>query len=92
MSLSREVCLALVVEDIQNGPWTPIHLDHIISANGANSTIRTLLFPGLKMPYAGSSTWPDIMPEKNVSKGTLYFLHDRCIRYYMKKGHNVMYV
>jgi 2-polyprenyl-6-methoxyphenol hydroxylase-like FAD-dependent oxidoreductase len=74
-----------------DGHSESLHPDLIIAADGANSSIRKILFPELRMPYSGYLTWRGVIPEKNVSEETKRFLHDKCIRYFTGRSYIVVY-
>jgi len=65
--------------------------DIVIAADGANSRMRKILFPELKMPYSGFLTWRGVVPEKNVSEETRRLLHDNCIRCFTDRSYIVVY-
>ena len=47
-----------------------IKADLVIAADGASSTIRQILLPGIKRTYAGYFAWRGIVPETEISKET----------------------
>lgn len=47
-----------------------LEADIIIAADGANSTIRSLLLPDTIRPYAGYVAWRGTVPEARLSKDT----------------------
>lgn len=77
-------------ENIATGESLQLHPDMIIAADGANSTVRKLLFPELENPYAGFLTWRGVIPETYVSNATLKFLDDNAIRYWTDNGYIVV--
>ena len=92
VSISHESLVTVVFEDVLSGRSGTMQPDLIIAADGANSTIRKLLLPDLKIPYAGFLTWRGVIPELNVPKETLDLLLNKCINYSTGNGYIVMYV
>ncbi len=62
--------VTLMFEDLINGGKGHLHPDLIIAADGSNSSIRQLILPQLRKPYAGYFTWRGTIPEKDVSDET----------------------
>jgi 2-polyprenyl-6-methoxyphenol hydroxylase-like FAD-dependent oxidoreductase len=73
--------VTVTFEDVTTGISTKLHPDLVVAADGANSTIRKLLFPKLESPYSGYLAWRGIIPERNVSEETMSFLKDNAIWY-----------
>ena len=92
VAYEKESGLTITSEDVGTGLSTSLHPDLIIAADGANSTIRKLLFPELETPYAGYLTWRGVIPEKSISEETLNFLHEKAIRYCTDGSYIVVYV
>ncbi|TVY15875.1 2,6-dihydroxypyridine 3-monooxygenase [Lachnellula arida] len=69
-----------------------LHADLVIAADGANSSVRKLLFPKLNMPYSGYLTWRGVVLERDVSVETRSFFHDQCIRYRYDRSYIVIYI
>ncbi|KAL6713341.1 hypothetical protein ACLMJK_008806 [Lecanora helva] len=62
--------IRLTSKDLINGGTEEIDADLTIAADGARSTIRDLLLPGLPDHYAGYVVWRGVIAEKDVSAET----------------------
>jgi 2-polyprenyl-6-methoxyphenol hydroxylase-like FAD-dependent oxidoreductase len=91
ISYEKSSGIALTFEDVEQGDFQIIHPDLVIAADGANSTIRKLMFPNLDVPYAGFFTWRGVIRETDVSEDTRALLEDKCIRYRTDGGYIVAY-
>ncbi|KAK8905636.1 hypothetical protein QC760_005558 [Botrytis cinerea] len=65
---NKEAGLSVTYEDVQTGSNEVLHPDLIIAADAAGSATRKILFPDLKVSYAGFLTWRGIVPENVVSQ------------------------
>lgn len=91
ISHRKDSGLTISFEDIENGICTSLHPDLVIAADGANSTVRRILFPKLEAPYSGYLTWRGVVPETSISKETMDFLRDKAIRYRLDGSYVVVY-
>ena len=76
-------------DDLINGGGGSAYADVVIVADGANSSIRQKLLPGLKHEYAGYIVWRGTVPEKDVSEETVKLIEKRFTAYVMKRGYTV---
>ena len=83
--------ISLTFEDVEQGGSKVLYPDLVIAADGANSSIRKLLFPELEVSYAGYLTWRGVVPENDVSEETRKFLDDKCIHYRTDGGYILAY-
>ena len=74
-------------DDLINSGGGSASADVVIVADGANSTIRQKLLPGLKHKYSGYVAWRGTVPEKGVSKNTVKLIEKRFTGYPMKRGY-----
>ncbi|KAF7940820.1 uncharacterized protein EAE97_007006 [Botrytis byssoidea] len=92
VSYNKEGELSVTYEGVQTEKNEVLHPDLVIAADGTGSVTRNIVFPNLKTQYAGFLTWRGIVPESAVSKGTINFLFDRCIRYHADRHYIVVYL
>ncbi|KAJ8061402.1 hypothetical protein OCU04_010458 [Sclerotinia nivalis] len=92
VSYEKDAGLTVTYQDVETGNDEVLHPDLVIAADGAGSATRKLLFSDVKIPYAGFLTWRGVVPEQAVSKETLNFLFDRCIRYHADRYYIVVYL
>ena len=92
VSYTEDSGMTVTLEDSINGITKSLHPDLVIAADGANSSIRKLLFPALESPYAGYLTWRGVVPEKDLSEEAINFLHDKAFRYHSAGSYIVVYV
>lgn len=74
-------------DDLVNGGGGSVRADVVVVADGANSTIRQKLLPGLKHEYSGYVAWRGTVPEKDVSEDTVKLVEKRFTVYAMKRGY-----
>ncbi|CAG8976910.1 hypothetical protein HYALB_00011859 [Hymenoscyphus albidus] len=69
-----------------------IMADFVIIANGANSSLRAKLFPGLEREYAGYVAFRGTVPESEVSEETKKVFDPRLSYYTYKNGYILLYI
>lgn len=77
-------------DDLSNGGGRSIHADLVIAADGSNSSVRQLLQPGLKRPYAGYFAWRGTVAEKDVSEETKKAFDQKTTFFLMDKSYIVL--
>lgn len=82
-------CIAIMYQNLDDGSVTTEHANFIIAADGANSSVRSFVSPGLRPKYAGYVTWRGRIPENDVSAETREALRDRCAVLRMEPGYLV---
>jgi 2-polyprenyl-6-methoxyphenol hydroxylase-like FAD-dependent oxidoreductase len=90
VSHNEDSSFSVIIEDVDTGVSSILHPDLVITADGANSTIRKLFFPGIGNPYSGYLTWRGVIPEKDVSEETMKFLEGNAVRYFADGSYIVM--
>lgn len=66
--------------------------DLLVGADGARSTVRSILFPDVKPVYAGYVAWRGVVPESEAGAGLLGVFADRFTFYQMEDGHILCYL
>ncbi len=82
--------VVLEFEDVINGGEGKLHADFVIAADGSRSTIRELLCPEVRSPYAGYLTWRATIPENSVSEETQRAFDDRSTSYRMDRTYIIV--
>ena len=85
-------CLVTVkFDDLINGGSGHLQPDLVIAADGSSSTIRQLLLPHLKRPYAGYLTWRGTVAEKDVTEETKTLFDEKVTLSVMDHSYIVLY-
>ncbi|KAF2449696.1 hypothetical protein P171DRAFT_517362 [Karstenula rhodostoma CBS 690.94] len=68
-----------------------VEADIVIAADGAHSTIRNKIDPGMSPKYAGYVSWRGRVPESALSASTLKALRNRCVIHRVDGGYQISY-
>jgi 2-polyprenyl-6-methoxyphenol hydroxylase-like FAD-dependent oxidoreductase len=74
---------------MNDGTNAEMEADLVIAADGAHSTIRHQLHPGVSPEYAGYVSWRGRVPESALSSSTREALQDRCVIHRVEGGYQI---
>lgn len=66
----REGSMEVLFDNLTTGHQRSIKADLVIAADGGSSSVRKLVQPDLRRPYAGFCAWRGLIPEKEISDET----------------------
>lgn len=88
--LDSDGLITVDFDDLINGGGGSIHADLVIAADGSNSSVRQLLQPGLKRPYAGYVAWRGTIAENDVSEETKKAFDQKTTFFVMDRSYIVL--
>jgi 2-polyprenyl-6-methoxyphenol hydroxylase-like FAD-dependent oxidoreductase len=83
--------VAVAYSDTKTGISNVLQADLVIAADGAHSSVRETVIPGLYPTYAGYVTWRGAVPESSVSEASRNVLRDRVILFRTEQGYALSY-